>query len=156
MIMDIKKYTNEKPDYLSDFEDAEFGELYSKHITLKGTYLDGLAESILTEIMPDYTPEEFNNFKRWVFIFGHTIYKKERMAEKAISDAFKAKITEGMTVKLAFKTRNVFGGESNTPLTAYRVIKDCEGKLFILRPRCRNRGHYLDNVTLTALVLGNA
>ena len=144
---DLKKYLLQKPDYLEDFDDEEFGIFYHRY--KERFYLDDIAGSILREIKPDYTTEEFYFFKSWVYAFRSTIRKRERrkIEEKSsyLKQIIKTKI--GQRLNLTIEGFNCLGIDVQK-VSPFRVIKDAEERIFLMPPKAQKRGYALDGITV--------
>ena len=71
-MQELQKYLTEKPDYLKDFEDPEFLEIYNRH--KEKFYLMDITKAMLSELGLPYSEidSEFNTFKSWVYKTGDT------------------------------------------------------------------------------------
>lgn len=146
----LSKYLSEKPDYITPFEDEEFGIIYHEQVKLHSTYLETLTTEILKTLKPDFTEDEFKNFQSWVYMFGSTIRDKQNLIERDISNKFKSQIRAGMRVKVSITNNSDFGGKLNRQLLC-RVIENSKGEIFLLPPRCRNSGYNLNSLVITAM-----
>ena len=148
----IDRYLTTKPDYLADFKDAEFGVLYHQHQVK--FYLRNITEGMLKDLGLSYAEgtDAFKHFQSWVYMFGATIRKEKEVKERIASEALKGQIKQlvGMRLNLSIKGSNSLGMDC-TKSTMFRVEADGAGRVFLLPPKARKRGYWLDNVTVLAI-----
>jgi len=141
--MNYDKYFNTKPDYLTAFNDPDFGKIYDEHKSL--FYLKDITESMLKNI--SYTQDQFNNFKSWVFMYGHTLREKEekKIADKSnelkmfMLDNFDAKF------KVTYRYDSIVG-----TLTKENIFKLKSGNqgTFLMPPKAKTKGYNINNITI--------
>ena len=145
----LDRYLTTKPDYLADFEDAEFSVLYHQHQAK--FYLRNITEGMLKDLGLNYAEgtDAFKHFQSWVYMFGTTIRKREEAKEQIASDALKSQIKQlvGKRLNLSIKGSNSLGIDC-TKSTMFRVGADEAGRVFLIPPKARKRGYWLDNVTV--------
>jgi hypothetical protein len=147
---DLQKYLLQKVDYLKDFDDPEFGVFYYRHKAK--VYLDAITKGILAEVWPEYTVDELNNFRGWVYKFGDTIRNRERRIierkSAELKEVIKSKV--GQKVTLVIEGYNSLGWDVQKQ-NQFNIIKDAEERIFLMPPRARRKGYLLDSVIIIEL-----
>mgnify|MGYP001587218785 CR=1 FL=1 len=81
----MKDYLLYEVDYSAKSLPAEIMALHERHKVPR--YLYAITKAAIKEISPDYTPEEFNNLKGWLYMAGH-IKNNQAQEDKKLQGYF--------------------------------------------------------------------
>jgi hypothetical protein len=145
----LQQYLTKKVDYLKEFDDPDFGELYNKHKAK--FYLNNITTGMLAELGLNFqkTDVEYDIFKGYVYMFGRTISDRKECIEiqksKELQEIIKNNI--GKKLSIIIKGQGILGNDIEKA-SIFKIIQDSNGEVFLMPPRTRRRGYKLNAITI--------